>query len=117
MNRALVIIICLLFCGSINAQDIEVIENPITFHVKIGTWAKLPKSVKKLVKANEVEVTEKNQYYTVFTLNAYECYNEASKHVQYYIDKGYQDSFVIAFDRGMRISKTEALEKTKTICK
>jgi len=114
-------IIFLLFSCSIVAQEVEIIENPITFHVKIGTWTELPKSVKKLVKSGEVEVTEKDQgsqiYYTVFTLNAYECYKEASKHIQYYIDKGFKDAFVIAFDRGKRISKTEASEKTKTICK
>ena len=110
-----------LFSCSILAQEIEIIENPVTFHVKIGTWTKLPKSVKKLIKSGEVETIEKNQgsntYYTAYSLNAYECFEEASKHIQYYVDKGYGDSFVIAFDRGQRISKSEALEKTKNICK
>ena len=121
MYKLIIPIILLLISTSISAQEFDIIENPITFHVKIGTWVKLPKSVKSLIKADEVEVTEKEQgsqtYYTVFTLNAYECYIEASKHIQYYVDKGYKDALVIAFDRGKRISKTEATEKTKTICK
>lgn len=120
MMKLVLPILFLLFSFSLIAQEIEVIENPVTFHIKIGTWVDLPKAVKKLIKSGDFEITEKEQvsktYHTVFTLNAYECYSEASKHTQYYIDKGYQDAFVIAFDRGKRISKTEAMEKTKTIC-
>jgi hypothetical protein len=121
MNKSLLCVFFLLFSCSAFAQEIVVIENPVTFHIKIGTWVKLPKSVKSLIKSGEVEVTEKNQgsktYYTAFTMNAYECYDEASKHTQFYVDKGFEDSFIIAFDRGQRISSTEAKEKTKTICK
>ena len=121
MNKFTLNILFLLFSYSVVAQEIEIIENPVTFHVKIGTWTKLPKSVKKIIKSGEVETIEKKQgtdtYYTAYSLNAYECFEEATKHIQYYIDKGFPDSFVIAFDSGKRISKSEALEKTKTICK
>ena len=121
MNKIALNILFLLFSYSLVAQEIEVIENPVTFHVKLGTWVKIPKSVKKLIKANEVEVITATQglqdYSTVYTLNAYECHKEAAKHVPYYVEKGYADAFVIAFDRGQRISATEAKEKTKNICK
>ena len=107
----------LFFSFSLSAQEVELIENPVTFHIKIGTWVEIPKAVKKMIKANELEVITVNQFHTVYTVNAYECYGQASINLKYYIDKGYQDSFVIAFDRGQRISKTEAIEKTKNICK
>lgn len=112
-------IIFLFISFSLVAQEVETIENPVTFHVKIGTWAELPKSVKKLIKSQEMEVVVHGvqELNTVYTLNAYECYKEASKHIQYYIDKGFKDAFVIAFDRGKRVSSAEAKEKTKTICK
>jgi hypothetical protein len=121
MNKIFISIVLLLTYISISAQEIEIIENPVTFHVKLGTWVKLPKPVKALIKSGEVEVTEKDQgsktYYTAFTMNAYECYDEACKHTQFYVDKGFEDSIIIAFDRGQRISSIEAKEKTKTICK
>jgi len=104
------------------AQEIEITENPVTFHIKVGTWTKIPKAVKSLIKNGEFEVisvasNSSNTANTVFSADAYDCYKGAALQIESYIKRGYKDAIVIAFNEGQRVSVTEAKEKTKAICK
>jgi hypothetical protein len=95
-------------------------EDSIKYTIKLATYVNIPDSIQKLIDSSQLNVlvTESSEHKlnSIYSSNSFPCHKDALLEKEKWVNKGYNDSFIVAFKNEKQILTEDAKKQTKNEC-